>query len=406
MHGHRLTVVLIAIAVVGAIAVSAVVPAIGDYGHDAAAPLEQLARGDIGAFLADQPLMGLVSLLLRAPVVAIVRLFDTDLLTEYRAGAVPCVLAGALLGVVLARRMAARGAATPLQAAVVVLLAAAGPVTYDSLLYGHPEEPLGAALCGAALLVARDARPVLGGVLLGLAIATKQWAIMAFLPVVLAAPEARIRLGAVAVGVATLLTIPPMLADLGDYMAMQKGAAGAGGGVSPQNLWWPFSPTRTIEVFDGVAWVTVEDRWLPGALMRIPHPLLVLAGFAAAGLYWLRERGGRRSLDPLALLALVFLLRCMLDPLSNVYYHAPFLFALLAWEAERRRGIPLLTVLASAALWLTWNTVAPWNEPALTNAVYLAWALPMAALLVSRAFGLPSRRAAGVTGDPAIAAAR
>jgi RsiW-degrading membrane proteinase PrsW (M82 family) len=406
MHGYRLTSMLLAIAVVGTLAVSALVPALGDYRHDAAAPLDHLAGGDLGAFLADQPLMGLVSLLLRAPVVALVRLFDSGMLTEYRAGAIPCVLAGALLGVVLARRMAARGAATALQAAVVVALAAAGPVVYDSLVYGHPEEPLGAALCVGALLAARDSRPILGGVLLGLAMATKQWAIMAFLPVVLAAPVARVRLGAVAIGVAAVLTVPPMLADLGDYMAMQKGAAGAGGGVSPANLWWPFSPTRHIQVFDGVAWVTVEDRWLPGHLMRVPHPLLVLVGFAVSALFWLRERRGHRSLDPMALLALVFLIRCMLDPLTNVYYHAPFLFALLAWETERRRGMPLLTLLASAVLWFTWNTVAGLHEPALTNAVYLAWALPMTALLVARVFGLQSpRRRRPATREPALAAA-
>jgi hypothetical protein len=404
MPVSRLNVMLVLLAVLGAAAVSAIVPQIGDYGHDAAAPLDQLARGHIGAFLADQPLMGLVSVVLRAPLVALGQAFHADLLTEYRIGAVPCVLAGGLLGVVLARRMAARGAATPLQAAVVVALAAAGPVTYDSLFFGHPEEPLGAALCVGALLAARDARPLLAGVLLGLAMATKQWAIMAFLPVVLAAREDRVRLAAWGIGVAALLTLPPMLANLSGYLEMQKGAAGAGGGVSPENLWWPFAPTRHIAVFDGVENVVVEDRWLPGALMRIPHPLLVIAGFAVSVVYGLHERVRRVSLDPLALLALVFLLRCLLDPLSNVYYHAPFLLALLAWEAERRRGLPLVSLLTSAWLWFTWNTIAALHEPALTNAVYLAWALPMTVLLAARAFGLRTTGAGARTASAALPA--
>jgi uncharacterized membrane protein len=297
--------------------------------------------------------MGPVSLLLRAPAVALTRVADDGMFAEYRAGAFVCVLAAGAFAVVLARRMLARGA-TLAVAAVVVLIVVAGPVTYDALFYGHPEEPLGAALCVAAVLAARDARPVLAGVLLGLAVATKQWAIIAAAPAFLAAPaDGRARLTAVAVAVAALLTLPPVLANVSGYLEMQKMAAGAGG-----------------------------------------H------------LYLLRARG-RPGLDPLALLALVFLLRCLLDPLSTIYYHAPFLLALLAWEAERRGRVPLLTLLASASLWCVWRSVALLDLPALTNAVYLAWALPMAALLTAHAFGLSRGRlprAAGVPSAQAVQA--
>jgi hypothetical protein len=127
-------------------------------------------------------------------------------------------------------------------------------------------------------------------------------------------------------------------------------------------------------------------------LIRIPHPLLVIVGFALSALYW-RRAGERQGLDPLALLALVFLVRCLLDPVTNDYYHAPFLLALLAWEVERRRGLPVQTLLASAAVWSVWRQVAMLDVPALTNAVYLAWALPVAVLLAVHAFGLPAPRA-------------
>jgi RsiW-degrading membrane proteinase PrsW (M82 family) len=385
---RRTIVLLSALAVFGAAALSAVVPRTGDYDHDAAAPLDHLARGHVAAFLSDQPLMGLVSLLLRAPAVAVARLTGGDMLVAYRAGAFVCVLAAAAFGVVLARRALAWGSASAVHAAVIVLLVAIGPATWDALVLGHPEEPLGAALCAAAALAALDRRPLLAGALLGLAVATKQWAIVAVAPVFLAAPPAtRARLTATAIGVAAALTLPPMLASLGDYLAMQKGAAGAGGHVSPENLWWPFAPTRHREVFDGVANVVLEDRYLPGALIRVPHPLLVLAGFGLAAVTWWRGRG-RAAVDPLALLALVFLVRCLLDPLSNVYYHAPFVLALLAWEVTRRRGLPALTLVSSLALWATWNTVASLHEPALTCATYLVWALPTAAFLALRALGL------------------
>jgi hypothetical protein len=200
-----------------------------------------------------------------------------------------------------------------------------------------------------------------------------------------------VRLTATAIGVAAALTLPPMLASLGDYLAMQKGAAGAGGHVSPENLWWPFAPTRHREVFDGVANVIVEDRYLPGSWIRVPHPLLVLAGFGLAAVAWRREHR-RAAIDPLALLALVFLVRCLLDPLSNVYHHAPFVLALLAWETTHRRGLPALTLLSSAALWATWNTIAPLHAPALTNAAYLLWALPMTAFLVVCALAIERPR--------------
>ena len=69
-------------------------------------------------------------------------------------------------------------------------------------------------------------------------------------------------------------------------------------------------------------------------------------------LFWRRRRLLRRE-DALGLLALLLLLRCVLDPWNNDYYHAPFLLALLAWEALARDGWPRLTVLAGAALALT-----------------------------------------------------
>jgi hypothetical protein len=360
-----------------------------DYFSDASAAIDALARGDLDGFFHQTPLMGSFSLLLRAPFVRLV--FDSSLDAVYFAGVVPCLAAVAGLAYALRRRMTALGRpAAAITLVTVVALLNNG--VFRSVHWGHPEEILGGALCAGAVLAGLRDRSLLAGLLLGLAVATKQWAIVAAAPVFLAAPPAtRVRLTATAIGVAAALTVPPMLANVGDYLAMQKGAAGAGGHVSPENLWWPFAPIRHREVFDGVANVIVEDRYLPGALIRVPHPLLVLAGFGLAAVAWWRGRG-RAAVDPLALLALVFLVRCLLDPLSNVYYHAPFVLALLAWETTVRRGLPTLTLLSSAALWATWNTVAPLHLPALTNAAYLVWALPMTAVLAVHALGLERAR--------------
>ena len=40
--------------------------------------------------------------------------------------------------------------------------------------------------------------------------------------------------------------------------------------------------------------------------------------------------------DLLQLVALLFLLRCVLDPLTFSYHHVPFLIALISFEALRR----------------------------------------------------------------------
>ena len=56
----------------------------------------------------------------------------------------------------------------------------------------------------------------------------------------------------------------------------------------------------------------------------------------------------------LLLLALLFLLRCVLDPWNIVYYELPFLLALLAWEALcRPERPPVLTLAATALVWIT-----------------------------------------------------
>ena len=47
------------------------------------------------------------------------------------------------------------------------------------------------------------------------------------------------------------------------------------------------------------------------------------------------------------------LARCLLDPWNIDYYHAPFLLALLSWEALARDGWPRVTLFAGAALALT-----------------------------------------------------
>ena len=97
-------------------------------------------------------------------------------------------------------------------------------------------------------------------------------------------------------------------------------------------------------------------------------------------LVYIRRRREADPEDALGLLALIFLLRCLLDPLAYSYHHLPFLIALVAWEALRRR-VPVLSVLTAGALALTTSVVAPMHDAGLVNAFYLTWSVPLAVVL-------------------------
>lgn len=402
---RRLCIAGLALAVVAlSLRASAGMEAGLDYFADAGAAIDSLVRGDLGAFAANQPLMGSFSLLLRAPFVAPV--FHDSLDAVYFAGAIPCVLAAVALGTALARLVAERGQPPAVQG-LVAGLAVVNPVTFRALHWGHPEELLAAALCVGAVVAALRERSLLAGILLGLALATKQWALLAVLPTLLAAPRRRVPLLAVAGALAAALTLPMLLADSGRFQAVAENAAGqgwAGASTTPWNVWWPLADLTAVP--------PAGERWMaPAWVATVSHPLIVLAALPLSGLLWLRR--DRRRDDALLLLALLFLLRCLLDNWSNDYYHAPFLLSLLAWETVRRPGAPYLTlavtVLMGLSFWPEQTRIfagsvdsAPW-----LFAGYVAWAVPLAALLALLLYrpGALSRQYHRRRGAPTRAAA-
>ena len=77
-----------------------------------------------------------------------------------------------------------------------------------ALEYGHPEELLGGVLCVAAALAALGRRPVAAGLLLGLAVANKPWAVLAVVPVLLVLDRGHLRALAAA-GAAAIAPVGP-----------------------------------------------------------------------------------------------------------------------------------------------------------------------------------------------------
>ena len=249
---------------------------------------------------------------------------------------------------------------------------------------GHPEELLGAVLCVAAVLAAgAQPRHRSPGVLLGLAIANKPWAVLAVAPVMLALPEGRVAAATIA-GVVTSSIMAPMLLLGGAAGAVSTAATQTGEIFQPWQVWWFLGePGETIRSLYGEK---PGYRAAPAWLGAVARPLVVLVPLALC-LALARTVRARPWHDALLLLALVLLLRCVLDPWNVVYYELPFLLALLAWEVHSRPGWPLLSLMATALSWLTLEQLTTIASPDLQAAAFLAWSVPVAVAMTARLSG-------------------
>ena len=321
-----------------------------DYDSEARPALDALLSGHISRFFLLAPAYG-GSLLMRAPLVAVPKLWGGGELSMFRAAAAPCLAASAVLGVWLVARMRTAGRA-PLARGLALFLCVANPLTLPALQYGHPEELLGAVLCVAAVLVAMRGRPLWAGLLLGLAIANKQWAVVAVGPVLVALPQGRLKALLASGGTAALLLVPFALAGSAGSV-VNGGVTHTGTIFNPWQLWW-FLGSHAHPVRDLGGHIRLGYRVPPGWITGMAHQLIVATTWSAAIAYaWLRRsRRGPAGNEPLLLLALVLLLRFVLDPWDISYYSLPFLIALLAWEALTHDRPPVLALGASLMAWL------------------------------------------------------
>jgi hypothetical protein len=348
-----------------------------DFNAEAWPAFERLIAGDLSGFLSLAPLGYGGSMVLRAPFGAVAGWLGFEQPGLYRLITLPSLFALAALAVHLAGR--ARAAHPEGRWWLLVLaLAGASPLAGQAVWYGHSEELLTTALAVAAVLAALRDRTIVAGVLLGAAIACKQWAVIAVLPTVLAAPRGHMRMLAAAGGTGAALLAPILLADPGAFAAAQKGVVSSAQWFRPRQLWWPFgaAPPPGPDVPPGAA---VTPSWLA----PIAKPLIVGLTIPLSALWAHRRRGPRT--DALLLLALLLLVRCVLDPWNVLYYHLPLVVALLAWEVLDGRRIPVLSLATTGAVWLTFSTYdtaysdGPWLA-------YLAWTLPLAAHLSWRLY--------------------
>ena len=349
-----------------------------DYENEAEKPLAALVGGDIGAFLAGAPGYG-GSLILRAPFAFLPSVWGGGDLAVYRSMAAPCLLAGVVLGLVLIahRRRAFPEVGWPI---LFGLLAVASPLTLLALDVGHPEELLGATLCAGAVLAAIWDRPLLAAVLLGAALGNKAWAVLAVGPVLVTLSRDRIKVLVIAGVVAAALTVP--------FLA----AAGSGhvGNITahtstifqPQQIWWFLGDTGN-EVIGGNGLPKVDYRTPPAWLPPLSHPLIAALGLPLTLLWWWRRRGTAHAReDALLLLALLFMLRCLLDTWNFSYYHIPLAISLLCWEALRHARPPVMTLTVVTCIWLMWQKLPGVLSPDMQSVAYVLPALALTAWLI------------------------
>jgi hypothetical protein len=310
----------------------------GDFKSESWPAYALLQGGDVDGFLAHVPGYSTFVLIVGAPAALVADLLGGSEKATLRA--VSLLPAFALAG--LAAVLAGQARATGNRWWPLIMFLACGPIALKAITYGHPEELLATAGVVGAVLAAVRGRVGVAGVLLVIAIAAKQWAVLAVAPVLLAT--------------STLVS--------------------TGGILHAQSLWWPLAPGPSVNEYGSQA--------LAPAWFGISHPLIVALSVPICLAWWLRGSSRVRE-DALLLLALLFLERCLLDPWNNVYYQLPLIVALLAWEVQRGERRPPLTMAVTLATWLSFAffTRVGW-APFL---VYAAWSIPLAWHLSVRLYG-------------------
>lgn len=362
-----------------------------DYDVEARPAVEALLAGHLHAFAALAPAYG-GSLLMRAPFALPATLLGGGQLAVFRLLALPCLAASAVLAVWLSARMRAAGRST-LSRAVIVGVCVANPLTLRALELGHPEELLGACLCVAAVLLAARGRAGLAGVLLGLAVANKAWAVLAVPAVLMALPSgSRMRCAGIALLAAALPLAPiALLSGSGGALSRAGAAASSTSEIfQPWQAFW-FLGRHGALVHGSFGEARPGYRVAPAWAGTVSHPLVLASGLGAGAAVWAaRVRGTGRALalsDALLALALALLLRCVLDTWDTVYYPLPFVLALAAYESEHRtERPPVLALSATVLLWIAFQWMPGRFSPDAQAAFFLVCAAGAAVALCAALF--------------------
>jgi hypothetical protein len=326
-----------------------------------------LMHGDVGRFFDLLPGYSGFVTVVGAPAALLTGVLHGHETMVYRLTAIPGLIGLSAVGVAIAGPLRAAGnRAWPL----FLLLGAGGALTLETMRAGHPEDLLATAAAIAAVLAVRSGRITWASVLIVGAVVSKQSMVVAVLPAAMAAPRGGLRVAAAGlIGTAALVMLQTRVGGPVHGTITNTGLL-----FHPHQIWWPFGVPATPEFIEAGHGTRMGPEWLA----PLTRPMIVGMSFVVSAVWWLRSGSERNRDDVLGLLALVLLLRCMIDPWNLVYYHLPLVIALAAWEARRGRDLPVLSLIATAACWLTF-VVYDAHTGYGPFFAYLAWTIPLAA---------------------------
>jgi hypothetical protein len=234
------------------------------------------------------------------------------------------------------------------------------------------------------------------GALAGAAIGTKAWAVIAVLPLVVALDRHRFRAIAWTTGVAALLAGLPPLANPAAF-ARASHALGSSHIATMLSGWWLVSgPAHAVH-----AQIPLGRTLSFG--MTKTSALVLGVGAAAAlalALAWRTMRaGGRlagrgRSIDALALLGMLAVVRCIADPGPVEYYYTAALIPIAVWEVVALGRLPILALALVAVVRLEFGFSSLFS-PNVESVIALCFAGTAAAYLAVHAFLIGRPQATG-----------
>jgi hypothetical protein len=378
----------------------------GDYstsapvaGDNAGPAVDALMHGHLANLFSHQPLMGLTSIILRAPFSGLAVSLGAGSRSAYALGALVCLLPAVLLAAWIAGRP---GISNPQRVAGLIAagMVLVGPATAQAVHIGHPEEVLAATLATGAVVAAMRARAGWAWLLLGLAVGTKQWALLCAPCVLLALPGRRRATAAKAGALAVALSAALPLANPAAFSRADSVVGGINF-TDPFSLWWPVGPP--IPAPPHAAFAPIAHL-LPFSLTRsVAAAAGLIIVLAALWLYW-STRGDRHvRIDPLALLALCGLARCVTDPDPLQYNFVAVLIPLATWEAVELGRLPLVSALAMGSAALLYRGLVALDAgavadltPAVVSALSIAGSLALGCYLARRALRAGVHQFAGL----------
>ena len=176
--------------------------------------------------------------------------------------------------------------------------------------------------------------------------------------------------------------LPGLVVAPGTFIEDHGKAASTGWVVTPWSVWYPTSDTVVHEFEVGSTTIRGEVQEAPPAVGSISHWLIVLLAFGLpiALALW-RGRFQLSGEDAFALLALLALMRCALDPWDNAYYQVPLLLALIGWDAAASRGLPVRGLVGAGVAFVFWEWSHHLSNIALFNWAYIAVAVTTGVLI-------------------------